>query len=204
MNRLQRRTLLEQMVENLVNLQVTSGKEKLSVNDIYGEADKLGINHTTAVNAWYRYLELDSLDGNLKHGKYVGKDTTAQKKWAKKNAPCNSRIVTFVEAAKIILEVKNNPSTAVYKILKKHKVSTIQYYNWLYDLNVSGHLLGTKVFDWEQYVKKDIKMVISFKRNPNKFSNLSKTEVAKLNLLSKVMDDYLKVRQPKVKNIVSK
>ena len=181
-------------LQTLVYTLATSKSKKITNTMINNVADKLGISRDKARRAWKNYSQLDvkneRFSRSFKDGSKVGRYRQTQAVWARANLVSTSRRVYFKTAAKVILEVKNTDQK-VFEVLKKYNIGVQQYYSWLEELNISRKLLGRTVFDWTQYPKKDVKEVIRFAKHPEKFIEFDVLDVAKLDRLNTVLDEYL-------------
>jgi hypothetical protein len=182
-------------LETLVFSLATSKSKKITAEMINKAADDLNVDRKVAHRAWKNYSQLDvqneRFSRRFKDGKNVGKYKKTRNLWQRKNMVLNSRRVYFKTAAKVILEIKNT-NAKVFEVLKKYNIGRDQYYGWLEDLTISGKLLGRKIFDWTQYPKKDVKEIIRFAKYPERFIEHSIMEIAKLDRLNTVLDEYLK------------
>ena len=182
-------------LETLIFTLATSKKKKITNQMINTLADQLQVDRQKAKRAWKNYSQLDvqneRFSRRYKDGTKAGKYKQSQNVWQQQNLILTNRKVYFKTAAKVILEVKNTDAK-VFEVLKKHRIGRDQYYGWLEELTISGKLLGRKVFDWTQYPKKDVKEVIRFAKYPERFIEHPVLEVAKLDRLNTVLDEYLK------------
>ena len=56
-------------------------------------------------------------------------------------------------------------------MFKKHRLSQVQFYEFIHELNVAGSVLGKRVLDPKKYAKVDVKEVIRFAKKPHLFSH---------------------------------
>jgi hypothetical protein len=181
-------------LETLIFTLATSKIKKITNKVVNEFADTLGIDRAKARRAWKNYSQLDvqnkKFSRKFKDGKNVGKYKPSYNTWQKENLVLKNRKVYFKTAAKVILEIKNTKAK-VFEVLKKYNIGRDQYYSWLEELQISGKLLGRKIFDWTQYPKKDVKEIIRFAKHPERFIEYPLFDVAKLNRLNTVLDEYL-------------
>lgn len=103
--------------------------------------------------------------------------------------------ITPSQAGSMILQYMHDPKISSREICYVNKVSVLQFYGWLHELEVKGTLMGRRVLDPQKYAKLNIKDVIWLKRNPNtkrkSINNLTTLERVQYRRVATVLEKYL-------------
>lgn len=134
--------------EYLVNLNA----KKINKTHIVAAAKKVGLSVSTMERAWTNFVQTG--------GKFVDKDVKQSRgdynPQGTYKIPCvitKQRAITAKEAAEIILRYMNERNTKASMLCNEYKITKIQFYDLINELNVTGTLLGTKILDHKKYAK---------------------------------------------------
>ena len=145
-------------------LQLATTKVKKITNTLIAEvATNVGLSFTSMKNAWENQERFDTADlRETQNG--TKKLTDKQKKLVNaKNKEyfkgLKVQVLTPKQACGIIREYIFTDIKAI-ELLRKYSLNKDQFYKLLADLEVSGKVLGKKIFDPSQYSKAPLKQVI--------------------------------------------
>ena len=179
---------------------------RISDQKMRDQAKDLGLSFEAAKKAYENVTisAVPSVDRRVKYeegcellGSFESKKATYKKNAQDKCMKAHrgtSKKVTASEAAKIIIDIMNS-NKRVWEVLVDNGITNNAYYNWLWELEVYGTLLGRKVLDFKKFNKHPITDMIRIKKYPNGNINKNKSmlEISNLYRVSTILENKLTI-----------
>lgn len=169
--------------------------KKVGDKHVKAAAEKVGLKTGIMKRAWTNFVQTG--------GKYVDKrckydSKNYKEQFAKPHEICNvtkERNITAKEAATILLRYMQERDTTSTALCNEYKITRVQFYRLINDINVTGNLLGKAILNPKKYAKVDVIDAIWLYKRPNttrkSIRNLTPTEKLAYKRVGDVLIHYL-------------